>query len=167
VDIVAIALPATIRYAEAQPTKSWGSVMSSLHRYVLVADDAEDGRQMLAEYFAFCGISSRVAAHGHEALEIAFAEPPAVVLMDLTMPGLDGWEATRRLKADKRTEKSIVVAVSAHAFSSDKDKALRNGADAFVAKPYDIVRLGHAMRSILSTGRDALNQLEGVSAAAL
>ena len=85
------------------------------HDYVLVVDDFADGREMVAEYLTFRGLSVVTASEGAEALRIARERPPAVVLMDLTMPGVDGWEATRRLKADPRTAESIVIALTAHA----------------------------------------------------
>ena len=110
-------------------------------RYVLVVDDHSDGREILSEYLRFRSIAVRAAPDGEAALQIAFAEPPSVVLMDLSMPGVDGWSATRKLKADTRTKDAIVVAVTAHAFPADRTRAFEHGVDAFVPKPYNIVRL--------------------------
>jgi len=129
------------------------------HDYVLVVDDFADGREMVAEYLTFRGLSVVTASEGAEALRIARERPPAVVLMDLTMPGVDGWEATRRLKADPRTAESIVIALTAHALVHDEGRALEAGADAFVAKPFDLSLLADALTSILANGRASLNDL--------
>ncbi len=157
----AVSKALTIGYARGHSfTQLLGSAMNS--PYVLVVDDNQDGREILSEYLRFRSISVQAASHGEEALQIAFANPPSVVLMDLSMPGLDGWNATRRLKADARTKSAIVVAVTAHAFPADRRKAMKNGADAFVPKPYNVVRLVDAVAQIMCAGRTALHQLEDV-----
>ena len=114
---------------------------------------------MLAEYLRFRGFDVLTASDGAEAIDVATAAPPAVILMDLTMPGVDGWEATTRLKADPRTQDCIIVAVTAHALTTDEAKARRAGADAFVAKPYDLTVLGDALAKLLADGRAALSSL--------
>ena len=105
---------------------------------VLVVEDQRDAREMLAEYLAFCGFVVHTARDGLEALDVAVRVRPAVVLMDLMMPRMDGWEATRRLKADERTKEAIVVAVSAHSRCDEQQMARHAGCNAFVAKPYDL-----------------------------
>jgi len=132
--------------------------------YVLIVDDFADGREMVEEYLTFRGLSVMTAADGAQALRLALLRPPAVVLMDLTMSGVDGWEATRRLKADPRTTDTIVIALTAHALVHDKGRALEAGADAFVAKPFDLSTLGDAVISILDEGRAALAGLPMVAA---
>jgi len=131
--------------------------------YVLIVDDFVDGREMVQEYLRFRGVSVMTAADGAQALRLARQRRPAIVLMDLTMPGVDGWEATRRLKADPRTREAIVIALTANALAHDKGKALAAGADAFVAKPFDLATLADALISILEEGRPALNRLPAAS----
>src|SRR5438876_3879542 len=90
---------------------------------VLVVDDADNGREMLVEYLAFRGFQVAEARHGAEAVEVARRVHPTVILMDLSMPVVDGWEATRQLKADPLTKDIIIIAVTAHAFRSEQDSA--------------------------------------------
>jgi CheY-like chemotaxis protein len=131
--------------------------------YVLIVDDFPDGREMLAEYLAFRGMTAVTSCDGADALSVARERPPAVVLMDLTMPGMDGWEATRQLKADPRTKDAIVIALTAHALAPDEGTARRAGCDGFVAKPYDLAALGDALERLLAQGRSALKTLTLVS----
>jgi two-component system, cell cycle response regulator DivK len=102
---------------------------------VLIADDTEDVRTICAEYLEFHGYQVVTAADGQEALDRAFAHPPDLVVMDLSMPVLDGLEATRRLKADERTRHVPVIALTAHAMRSSLAEALAAGFDAVVTKP--------------------------------
>src|SRR5918912_3906433 len=97
---------------------------------VLVVDDSTDGREMLAEYLTFRGFQVRTAAHGAEAIEIAHRIRPAVVLIDLSMAGTDGWEATRQLKGDQLTTDIVVLALTAHAFPAEHESARAAGCDA-------------------------------------
>jgi two-component system, cell cycle response regulator DivK len=127
--------------------------------YILIVDDFPDGREMLAEYLAFRGMAAVTSCDGEEALEVARKRPPAVVLMDLTMPGMGGWEATRQLKADPVTRDAIVIALTAHALAPDEGMARQAGCDGFVAKPYDLAELGNALERLLSSGRPALKTL--------
>ena len=103
---------------------------------VLVVDDYPDGREVCAEYLSFSGFRVLQAADGQEALDLAFAELPHLILMDLSLPGMDGWEATRRLKADPRTAGTPVIALTAHALASHAASARAAGADAVVTKPF-------------------------------
>ena len=102
---------------------------------VLIADDFQDAREMYAEYFAFSGFRVVEASNGIEALEKAFELTPNVILMDLALPGMDGWEATRRLKADRRTRHIPLIALTAHALAGFSESARAAGCDAFVTKP--------------------------------
>jgi two-component system cell cycle response regulator DivK len=102
---------------------------------VLIVDDVDHGREICAEYLEFRGFRVATAADGQEALDKAFALLPDVILMDLSLPILDGWEATRILKADERTRHIPVVALTAHALASAHDRAKEAGCDSVVTKP--------------------------------
>ena len=102
---------------------------------ILVVDDYEDAREMYAEYLRFCGFRVAEARNGNEALEQAFSLMPDLILMDLSLPGMDGWEATRQLKADERTNKIPVVALTGHALAGASEGARKAGCDSFVTKP--------------------------------
>jgi two-component system, cell cycle response regulator DivK len=102
---------------------------------VLVVDDFQDNREMYAEYLTYCGFRVIEAKNGKEAIEQAFAQNPNVIIMDLSLPVMDGWEATRRLKADGRTKSIPVIALTGHALQGHSKGALDAGCDAFVAKP--------------------------------
>src|SRR5262245_16669237 len=102
---------------------------------VLIVEDYEDAREMYAEYLKYSGFRVAEARNGLEALELAQKLLPDVILMDLALPGMDGWEATRKLKSDERTRRIPVIAVTGHALSGHSDTARRAGCDAFVSKP--------------------------------
>ena len=102
---------------------------------VLVVDDYPDAREMYAEYLEFAGFEVVEAENGMEALQRAVETTPDIILMDLSLPVMDGWEATRRLKADKRTAPIPVVALTGHALAGISEGAKRAGCDAFVTKP--------------------------------
>jgi CheY-like chemotaxis protein len=102
---------------------------------VLLVDDFQDAREMYADYLEISGFETAQAGDGHEALEMARTLKPAVVLMDLSLPGIDGWEVTRRLKADVATRNIAIVALTAHALDGERQRALNAGCDAFISKP--------------------------------
>ena len=102
---------------------------------VLVVDDVAHGREIFAEYLEFRGFRVATASDGLEALDKAFELLPDVILMDLSLPGLDGWEATKRLKGDDRTRTIPIIALTAHALASAHDKAKAAGCDSVVTKP--------------------------------
>ena len=102
---------------------------------VLLVDDYADAREMYSEYLEFSGFDVIEAANGMEALQRAAEESPDIILMDLSLPVMDGWEATRRLKADPRTAAIPVVALTGHALAGISEGAKRAGCDAFVTKP--------------------------------
>ena len=102
---------------------------------VLLVDDYPDAREMYAEYLDFSGFEVLEAANGMEALQRAAEGQPDIILMDLSLPVMDGWEATRRLKADKRTQDIPVVALTGHALAGISEGAKKAGCDAFVTKP--------------------------------
>ena len=102
---------------------------------ILVVDDYQDAREMYAEYLQFSGFRVAEARNGNEAVEQAFALLPDLILMDLSLPGMDGWEATRVLKADDRTKNIPVVALTGHALAGASEGAKKAGCDSFVTKP--------------------------------
>ena len=102
---------------------------------ILVVDDYQDAREMYAEYLQFSGFRVAEAKNGNEAVEQAFALKPDLILMDLSLPGMDGWEATRRLKADAATKHIPIVALTGHALAGASEGAKRAGCDSFVTKP--------------------------------
>ena len=109
--------------------------MTELEPLILVVDDYADAREMYAEYLRFCGFRVAEARNGNEALEQAFSLTPALILMDLSLPGMDGWEATRQLKADPRTSRIPVIALTGHALAGASEGAKKAGCDSFVTKP--------------------------------
>jgi two-component system, cell cycle response regulator DivK len=109
--------------------------MSADGPLILVVDDYDDAREMYAEYLVFCGFRVAEARNGNEALEQAFTLKPDLILMDLSLPGMDGWEATRQLKADDRTKDIPVVALTGHALAGASEGAKKAGCDSFVTKP--------------------------------
>ena len=135
--------------------------MTRSRPYVLVVDDSPDGREMLHEYLTFRGLNVVAVASGEAALTQAFQAPPALILMDLQMPGITGWEATRQLKAHPDTKDVIVIALSAHALAPDERIAREAGCDAFIPKPFDIVAIGSIASRVLQHGRVALKMLPG------
>ena len=112
-----------------------GPVNAPTEPLVLVVDDYDDAREMYAESLLVSGFRVAEAADGAQAVELARSLTPDVILMDLSLPGVDGWEATRRLKADARTQHIPVVALTGHALSSALDAAREAGCDRFVVKP--------------------------------
>jgi two-component system, cell cycle response regulator DivK len=102
---------------------------------ILVVDDMDDGREICAEYLAFFEYRVATAEDGMEALEKANDLLPDLILMDLSLPKLDGWETTRRLKSQERTRGIPVIALTAHALRDAQQTALEAGCDAVVTKP--------------------------------
>jgi two-component system cell cycle response regulator DivK len=102
---------------------------------VLVVEDYQDAREMYAAYLQFSGYEVAEATNGIEAIEKAQRLMPDIILMDLALPRMDGWEATRRLKSDERTRKIPVVALTGHALAGHAEGARQAGCDAFVTKP--------------------------------
>jgi len=142
-------------------------MMPTAKPYILVVDDSSDGREMLAEYLTFRGLSVIEAANGETAIDLVHERRPALILMDLQMPGIGGWDATRQLKANPATRDIIVIAMTARVLTPDEGIARQAGCDAFVAKPYDITAVADAIIEVLERGRDglaALDQLNQVAA---
>src|SRR4029079_5226693 len=102
---------------------------------VLVVEDYEDAREMYSAYLQFSGYRVAEAANGIEAIEKTLELMPDIILMDLALPKMDGWEATRRLKSDERTKHIPVVALTGHALAGYAESAKQAGCDSFVTKP--------------------------------
>lgn len=119
---------------------------------VLVVDDFEAGRDLVAEYLGFRGYEVATAADGAEGLEKAFELLPDAILMDLSLPEIDGWEATRRLRDDDRTRGIRIIALTAHALEAERERALEAGCDEVVTKPVVPKELERVVRGLL--GRD-------------
>ena len=102
---------------------------------VLVVDDYDDAREMYAEYLEFLGYQVQTARDGQEALQMAQQSHPDVILMDLSLPVVSGWEATRQLKLDARTRHIPVMALTGHVLPAHSEKAKEAGCDEFVSKP--------------------------------
>lgn len=102
---------------------------------VLVVEDYQDAREMYAAYLQFAGFAVAEATNGVEAIEKTIELMPDIILMDLALPRMDGWEATRRLKADDRTRHIPIVALTGHALAGHAEGARQAGCDSFVTKP--------------------------------
>jgi len=117
---------------------------------VLLVDDFQDNREMYAMYLEHAGLRVAEAGNGHEALDQAFSLLPDLIVMDLSLPGIDGWEATRRLKADARTKKIPVLALTSHALEGYSEGARAAGCDGFVTKPCLPEQLLNEIRRVLA-----------------
>ena len=120
---------------------------------VLVVDDFADNREMYSEYLSYSGYEVIEATNGAEALEKAQARLPDIIIMDLSLPVMDGWEATRRLKADDRTKRIPVVALTGHALAGHSKGARDAGCDSFLAKPCLPDQLVAEIKRMLETGK--------------
>lgn len=103
---------------------------------ILIVEDTEDNRRILGDLLTAAGYEILEATDGAEGVKMALAEQPDLILMDIQLPVIDGYEAARRLKADPATRNIPVVAVTSYALSGDEDKALASGCDGYVAKPF-------------------------------
>jgi two-component system, cell cycle response regulator DivK len=108
---------------------------------ILLVEDNELNRDMLSRRLQRRGYEVVMAVDGQESVALAQSEAPDLILMDMSLPVLDGWEATRRLKAAPATKAIPIIALTAHAMSGDRDQALEAGCDDYDAKPIDMPRL--------------------------
>ena len=108
---------------------------------ILLVEDNEMNRDMLSRRLERKGYSIAIAVDGQQAVDMAASDPPALILMDMSLPVLDGWEATRRLKGDERTKKIPIIALTAHAMQGDEQQAREAGCDDFDTKPVELPRL--------------------------
>jgi two-component system cell cycle response regulator DivK len=105
---------------------------------ILVVEDNPDNRMLIIDLLASKGYRPIEARDGEEGIALARQERPDLILMDLSLPRLDGWEATRRLKADAELKNIPIVALTAHAMAEDRAKALDAGCDGYISKPINI-----------------------------
>ena len=122
---------------------------------ILLVEDNEMNRDMLSRRLLRRGYEIAFAMDGQEAVDKATSERPDLILMDMGLPVIDGWEATRRIKANPATRTIPVIALTAHAMSADRDKALDAGCDDFDTKPVDIERLVGKIEALASSGDTA------------
>ena len=119
-------------------------------RKILLVEDNEMNRDMLSRRLIKKGYEVVIALDGEQGLAMAKSESPVLILMDLSLPIIDGWEAIRRLKADAETRATPVIALTAHAMSGDRETAIAAGADDYDTKPIELVRLLEKMETLLS-----------------
>jgi two-component system cell cycle response regulator DivK len=108
---------------------------------ILVVEDNEMNREMLSRRLERKGYQVLIAVDGEASISVARAHAPDLILMDMSLPIVDGWEATRRMKADQSLKHIPVIALTAHAMANDRDKALEAGCDDYDTKPIDLPRL--------------------------
>jgi two-component system, cell cycle response regulator DivK len=119
---------------------------------VLIVEDNELNRDMLSRRLQRRGYEVVMAVDGAAGIEAARAEGPDLILMDMSLPIIDGWEATRRLKGSKVTSAIPIIALTAHAMAGDKQKALEAGCDDFDTKPIELMRLLDKIEHWLARG---------------
>lgn len=116
---------------------------------ILLVEDNEMNRDMLSRRLSRNGFEMVMAVNGQEGVDLARSEKPALILMDMSLPVLDGWEATRRVKADPETAAIPVIALTAHAMAKDREDAMAAGCDEFDTKPVELPRLLGKIRALL------------------
>ena len=117
---------------------------------ILIVEDNEINHDMLSRYLQMCGYDTVQAADGNSGFEMARQTAPDLVLMDVNLPEVDGWEITRRLKHDASTAGIPVIALTAHAMRGDREKSLAAGCDEYETKPIDFTRLIGKIESLIS-----------------
>ena len=116
---------------------------------ILIVEDNEMNRDMLSRRLERKNYTVLIAVDGESGLEVARRDMPDLILMDMSLPVVDGWEATRRLKSDDRLKHIPVIALTAHAMANDRDKALEAGCDDYDTKPIELPRLLAKMDALL------------------
>ena len=116
---------------------------------ILLVEDNELNREMLSRRLQRRGYKVLIAMDGDTSISMAQANAPDLILMDMSLPVVDGWEATRRMKADRALQHIPVIALTAHAMANDRDKALEAGCDDYDTKPIDLSRLLGKIESLL------------------
>jgi CheY-like chemotaxis protein len=119
---------------------------------ILIVEDNPMNRDMLSRRLTRSGYRVVLAEDGRQGIESAHTEGPDVILMDMSLPEIDGWEATRRLKSDQLTRRIPVIALTAHAMSSDRQRCLEAGCDDYDTKPVDYQRLLTKISAALQAG---------------
>ena len=108
---------------------------------ILLVEDNEMNRDMLSRRLIRNGHEVSIAIDGQQGVDMALAQVPDLILMDMSLPVIDGWEATRRIRANEATRKIPVIALTAHAMAGDREKAMAAGCDDYDTKPVEITRL--------------------------
>jgi CheY-like chemotaxis protein len=116
---------------------------------ILLVEDNEMNRDMLSRRLIRNGFEVAMAVDGAKGVAMASSEKPDLILMDMSLPEIDGWEATRRVKADPATKAIPVIALTAHAMAEDREKALAAGCDDFDTKPVELPRLLEKIQALL------------------
>ena len=116
---------------------------------VLLVEDNEMNRDMLSRRLVRRGFEVSFAMDGQQGVDLARTERPDIILMDMSLPIIDGWEATRRVKADDATRSIPVIGLTAHAMSGDREKAMEAGCDDYDTKPVELERLIGKMQKLL------------------
>jgi two-component system cell cycle response regulator DivK len=116
---------------------------------ILLVEDNEMNRDMLSRRLQRKGYSVLIAVDGEQGLSTAYSEMPDLILMDISLPFIDGYEVTRRLKANPRTKHIPVIALTAHALLTDRDKAMKAGCNDYDTKPVDFSRLTEKIETLL------------------
>ena len=119
---------------------------------ILIVEDNPMNRDMLSRRLMRSGYTVVMAGDGKQGIASAHTEVPDVILMDMSLPEIDGWEATRRLKSDVTTRRIPVIALTAHAMSSDRQRCMEAGCDDYDTKPVDYQRLTGKIQAALKTG---------------
>ena len=120
---------------------------------ILIVEDNEMNRDMLSRRLERKGFQVLIATDGQQGVTMAQAEMPDLILMDMSLPVMDGWEATRQLKALPATQLIPVIALTAHAMASDREKAFAAGCDDFDTKPIDLPQLLAKIEALLGKAR--------------
>jgi CheY-like chemotaxis protein len=121
---------------------------------VLLVEDNEMNRDMLSRRLTRRGFEVVFAADGQQGVDLARSEKPDIILMDMSLPVMDGWEATRRIKADDTMRRIPVIGLTAHAMSGDREKAIEAGCDDYDSKPVEIDRLLGKINRLLNADED-------------
>lgn len=126
---------------------------SLLHCKVLHVEDVEENRRVVRQILTRLGVTLLEAVDGEQGVAMARRELPDLILMDLSLPLLDGWQATARLKSDPSTRHIPIIAVTAHAMIGDEQRARAAGCDGYVSKPLDVVAFGDLVTSWLGAAK--------------
>lgn len=118
---------------------------------ILLVEDNEMNRDMLSRRLTRNGYEVSIATDGQQGVDMALSERPDIILMDMSLPVIDGWEATRRIKANDATRGVPVIALTAHAMAGDREKAMEVGCDDYDTKPVEITRLLGKIAALLAT----------------
>jgi CheY-like chemotaxis protein len=119
---------------------------------ILLVEDNEMNRDMLSRRLVRGGYEVIIAEDGARAVAMAMSDKPDLILMDMSLPVIDGWEATRRIKATPELRKIPIIALTAHAMATDRDKALEAGCDDYDTKPIELQRLQGKIETLLAAG---------------